>query len=323
MSNDNAHPWKKFLLKSGVPLEIATYNTFLNNEITSSGEYYYPRMNDKQQEVTRSIDFLFEYSIPLDGYKDMLHVSIPVECKYKNPNSRWIFMQEFSDNNQHFGDRYNKIIVLEEIFKEKLLNGIKNNDIAEAKSCIKGTEFFEDKKPTDEFIINAISQIEYSIPNIISDSLASFQIPYYFSSPMNEKHRKIIIPTIITTAELYIYKKDLNLKKIEDSTKIDEIADPEKFLLLQKSNSHDLISYANNVYKQLEQMELVNNNIYKSCFYHFPQNDPKFSPLDKYNLSYMSQIYPSFIYIVNFQYLDSFIKKIKKNIKLFLDKKRR
>lgn len=115
MSDDSQKKKKlsfsKQILKSGIPLEMATYDSLVSalDSDWIIPEYRFSTLNEDNIVIDRSIDFVCSAPSNRDGLDpNGKQIYYLLECKYTNPaDSTWLFMRDKTiPDNDTFGDWY-------------------------------------------------------------------------------------------------------------------------------------------------------------------------------------------------------------------------
>lgn len=234
--------FKTAVLRSGIPLEKTISQALYPLDICDIGEYFYERDNKLfsiDSISTTHFQLRFHTETDPDDVKFFqFNINFLIECKYKEPNHRWVFASY-----QHPKDLIPGRIMFDTIFLDTLLqhklnrNGYVLNEDNPGYCNIThqiaygeildsgiplvntGAEIIEnDKKPNGAIIREALSQISYGVASHTVD-----EIKNYLEMDCDLIDLGVLIyPVIVTTADLFLIKKYQNIDKIKASKKVEE-----------------------------------------------------------------------------------------------------
>ena len=229
----NKKDWKNLLLSSGIPLEYSIKNIFEKFGIYRSSEFSYIKRNKYGQDTTFSVDRHASKLLHSNIYIDFF-----VECKYRHDNVKWIFTP--SKYEIFFGPEFRDIFIILDHYNKKLkINSEEMNKFSGFYDlCGKGIEILP-KSSNPQGIEEGIYQLKYCIVHKIVDSL-KHQINKWLGS---KEHCFILVPILVTTAQLWRMKEGIALEKIKESKDIEEICEKKDILLLHEEPNDALVSY--------------------------------------------------------------------------------
>ncbi len=237
--------WKNSLLKSGLPLEHLVSELLYELDIYVSGEYSYMRSNEAGIETEFSVDLsAFEFI----GKRDFEWATINylIECKYTSPGIVWLFAPLTN----------NEVGILDIVHVNQDLT-TKNVDITALNEwedqyvfCTKGIEL-QSKNVNPNTISRGLNQIRYAVPQYMA------RINDSQSKAFHEEELRIefLCPILVTTADIRILKRNLNIDDYLNSKDIDEISERVEILIHSKPKGPHLYQYTNQIIKNL-----FNNN---------------------------------------------------------------
>jgi hypothetical protein len=221
--------WKEHLLSSGVPLEYSIIRIFEELGINNPAEYRYERKTETGVSQVFSVDVkATKYDLGRSLYIDCL-----VECKYRHDETNWVFMPR--DYEEFFGPGFADLFVtLDKCCVERQLDrSILQKFESTYPLCSKGVELLP-KDANPKAIEQAIQQLRYAVVSraieCIDDQL--------FRPPDMTIPIWVIIPIIVTTADLWRLKVGTTVDDVRNAKDIDTVADHLDVLVLLQDPDH-------------------------------------------------------------------------------------
>ena len=231
-----SNKWKDHLLKSSIPLEYEVKKFLDSKGCVTDFEYSY--IKDDENRIPTE----FSYDIDASYIKSPHFIDLMIECKYRHRGTHWVFIPEeyggpdeiyqnaFMHPNDHF-------------CKYKFpFSGL--FPIEFAPLCSKGIEITS-KDFNPKSINQAIAQLSYAFPERIADGMLH-QIEELSLSGFVFYH----IPIIVTTANLFRLRSDVDIRTIEKATDLSEIADEHNSLVIKNKIGIQLRHHNQRVLKQ-------------------------------------------------------------------------
>jgi hypothetical protein len=214
--------WKSALLSSGVPLEHEAARVLVEKKCAVQGEYRYSRP-DSGELKDFSIDLAATYYYNRPRSDLLAPLELLVECKYRHRNTKWLFIP---DPNKDFGPigagypiRY--VDAFSRIHTKKVAIWEFTNRLP---VCIKGIEANEETGiVTDSELRHAIAQLQYALPSLVNKGIefnSGEYTPFGFA------------PIILTTAELFVARRNFSIQKLERAEHLSDLAVPVPYLLV-------------------------------------------------------------------------------------------
>lgn len=228
--------WKEHFLSSGIPLEYSVAEVFHGLTRRQPKEFSYERQDE--QGVTRvfSVDV---HSTNLNIDRRSLRVETLVECNHRHDGTKWVFTP---DDYDFFGASFSELFVtLDECCADRRLNMSFLDDVSGSYPlCTKGIELLRDNS-NPKAIQEAVQQLRYGVTaraiDAINHQITLVNHPIGIGDPTPIF---IILPIIVTTAELWRLKPGTT---VDDVRKADEITDVatshDTVVLLQKPDNLD------------------------------------------------------------------------------------
>ncbi|MEP7319942.1 MAG: hypothetical protein ABI921_14400, partial [Panacibacter sp.] len=184
--------WKSKLLSSGLPLEFDAAKILVEKQLAVSYDYSYRRLDDIENKEF-SVDLHADSFFPLDDNLPIQQtVDFLIECKYRTPNKKWIFLPEILDNNNHtFSTPLKLVDEFSKFSFESRLGAFLEYDL-----CMKGIEISLDSKDAHEVGIKHGSlQLLYAMPVLLHN-----KIHFALRDIFDEAYPFYIIPILVTNA---------------------------------------------------------------------------------------------------------------------------
>ncbi len=231
--------WKDYLLKSGLPLEYEVREILDARKCQTHFEQSYLRPDENNIINAFSYDIGSAY-IPELNYFDML-----IECKYRDPSTNWIFLPDYTTA---LGELTSTSFVhVNDHFTQEYKHPFRFNEIPSiAPVCSKGIEITTDGQ-NPKSISQAVAQLSYAMAETIVEGMTA-----QISAEKTGITEQIFyhIPIIVTTANLYRLKENINIDTIRKTDKLEDISTKEDYLILKTPNGKDLQRHSLNVFTE-------------------------------------------------------------------------
>lgn len=279
--------WKDFLLSSGLPLEHDVKQILEKHNIIRPIEYRYERHNENGVPVVFSTDIYGTHITDQNIFLELL-----IECKYRHNSVQWIFTpSKYYPIIDKFSDVF---ITLDELSDEKRINESKINSAADRYDlCSKGVEILNDKF-NPKSIKQCVQQLKFAVVNVTADALRDqVDRAYGESNPIF-----VIVPIIVTTAQLWRIKPELSMEDILEAKELEEVAVKKDILILQDEPDNELIRYTQKKFEE-----------------HFTQEqkielDAQMKNGFEFYVRTFSQNHPSMFVVINYDRFESSIKNL-------------
>jgi hypothetical protein len=219
--------WKETILRSGLPLEYEIKTYLSEKGCISNYEFSYIRKNDT------SVERAFSYDLDASLTRDPHFVKFMIECKYRHPNTKWIFLpSEYAGPDDVYSIDFMHPM---DLFCEEYSSCLQDPYYPEfAPLCSKGVEIF-DNETNNKTLDQATSQIAYAFADQIAESIEN-QTKKLMVSEIIFYH----VPMIVTTAELHMLKPGTKISQIMQASTLSDVADEFDALVLQYSPNIEL-----------------------------------------------------------------------------------
>jgi hypothetical protein len=225
MSNKPTKSWKDLLLSSGVPLEHSIEELLKKLNLLQVSEYKYVRPNETGVPTVFSVDI---HATDIDTDRDVW-LDLFVECKYRHPGTRWAFCPE--QYQPFFGPTFHDTFIT----LDCLTNGrefsakVLAEYAAKFQLCERGIELLP-AESNPKTLRQGIEQLRYAAIDKSVDVL-SHQASYRTSGTEIDP-AYLIIPVLVTTAELWRIRDDATIASIQEADDLPDVA-----------TRHDVIVY--------------------------------------------------------------------------------
>jgi len=215
--------WKDHLLSSGVPLEYSVAQVYESLGISSPSEFQYERVNADGVSQVFSVDL----GVTDADHNRDLQVENLVECKYRHDGTNWIFtprQYERSYGGAAFGDLF---VALDAFCPERKINVSALNKFHEHYPlCGKGIELLPDDA-NPKTIEQAVQQLRYAVVAKAIENISYLSIPW-----SDQVTLVVIVPIIVTTAQLWRLKVGVTIEEIRKAEELSEVADHHDIVVL-------------------------------------------------------------------------------------------
>lgn len=248
-STKSSHKWKDKLLSSSVPLEFECANFFRSEGFSIGPEYSYSRTSETGTTKEFSVDFLAtHYPIFEDDNDLRATLEVPVECKYRTRNKRWLFLSEPKDEFSVFAhgtrviDEFSAFTMEHEATRE--LN--RRTPVA-----YKGVEINLDTGDVhDADLKHGIHQLKYALPTLIAAHITD---SIHYTPEDNQP--LFLFPLLVTTASLWILNPGTSIKDCEDADSLEELSSKVPYLALRTGLGREFQKHVADAFIDFKEIE--------------------------------------------------------------------
>lgn len=287
--------WKDNLLSSSLPLEFNVAKILVSKGFSVDSDFTYAR-NDSGIVKDFSVDIEARACAPFtDPNKIDASLTLLVECKYRSPNVKWLFMP---DSNIADFSPFTLGCTIRKIdeFSSYIIDGKKTEEFDEDfPICYKGTEIdFGNQSVHDNELKHGIAQLQYALPRLFTNNVL-----FSLSSHAEDNVPFFFCPILLTTAELLLTKESASINEFEKLSSIDEITNKVPCLLIYSNYGPDFETHCSKEcndlakLKEYDVIKTLESNIRKSKY-------------KKYDFDYPSAIGKSLASAERFQLLHNF-----------------
>lgn len=307
--------WKDRLLSSSIPLEYEAAKVLSKSNFAINFDYSYIRLDNKLEKE-------FSIDIKAGGYYPFninssikIEVDLLIECKYRNPNVSWLFIEDVNiDEFSNFSSK-GVIKMIDEFSEYTIENGDFN--LSNLKTCLKGIEInTQNGEVHDTGINHGINQLTYCLPSLLKQHLFGSLVGH-----LEDNHPYIICPILVTTADLRVLNQKFSIENLTKSESLEDISEEVPYLKFYSDVYPSFKEHCRNTFKNLLESDTDSRYEY---FQELRKND-----LDSLNLSklenfisdprsFLTDIQNSFsndlfreTLICNFKYFPALLKEIR------------
>lgn len=220
--------WKAALFSSGILLELEASRQLVARGFSVSSDIRFSRP---------------EYAIPSESAIDVHAVAFPpfsrtekisakvellVECCYENPASAWVFMPDVNKAKVPPMASGNAIRVIDYFSPYYIRPDAMDAFDQDFAFCRKGVQIDpESESITQAKLDAAVNRLQHAMPGILSENTlfyltvdGSMNVPFFFC------------PVLLTNLPLYVLKKELDTKKIQNATDYSDISFQAPYVIL-------------------------------------------------------------------------------------------
>lgn len=290
---------KTELLKSGLPLEsmiaesINSLSSKLSNPLINHGEYFFQR---QESEFPNSIDFLVTHDLDIKDC-DFVQIAFLLECKYRTRGTGWYFtpnplkdsgLESFVEN------FFSKGKCNRRTFPSSIspLNDKTMSIVG------KGIEIYSNGERNEKSINEAIHQLMFATSSLLAraffkeESLLGLMRKKGIDIKGRSMH-SLLCPITVTTSDLH-FLKDVNIEKVEQSKKLEDISKVERIVVYSAKPPLYVERY-------------IKETVAKDIIARFLSEVPT-SAMKNYLTEY-SVFFPSRFYIVNYKSVEDLLEK--------------
>ena len=288
--------WKDYLLSSGLPLEQSVIQDLEQLGMEGLREFKYERKNEVGIQTIFSVD-VYAPQIYHDLSRQQLWLDVLCECKYRHDNTKWIFTPHafgrwpLASSRDVFAcvDKMTGPKVVDTSYFSKLTDNFK--------LCKKGIEIYENDI-NSKTIEQCISQLRYAVTQKFLDSLIH-QVDKLLGpiSPIF-----IILPIIVTTAELWRMNSGVKIKDIRAAEGIEDVGEKLTSLIVFEPPDNLYMRYSKDMFEQ----ELTKSQKMKI--------DKRLNKIENHGYEFykntVSYQQPSFFFVINYEHFPVIMKEI-------------
>jgi hypothetical protein len=234
--------WKDALLKTSLPLEYLVAKKLTDLKFGIHGEYHYLRPNEQGIQTEFSVDIWAVKHLSQKERGIWAGLNYLIECKYCHTGIKWLFAPHTKADTERLFER-GIVHALDglctrQIFDKRPLWKLTN----QFPMCFKGVELLP-RDATAQNIERGRSQLRYGTPRLAIHLLESQMMMFNDQDLLIE----FICPILVTTADIFVLNKGLDLKDFQNANKITDIAYEVPALILTNPYSHLFTSYAETI----------------------------------------------------------------------------
>ncbi len=247
--NDMNNKWKDRLLSSSVPLEYEVAKILTKEKFFVDYDFAYQRF-DEREEKEFSIDIRATGYYPFNDPSNIdIEVDILVECKYRNPDVKWAFLQILNpddDTSILTGEPVKFIDDFSEVRFKKTWNVLEISN-----GSNKGIEINTiNGEVHDTGIHHGINQLIYSLPIVLSRAIKNS-----LESHLDDVFPYAFCPILVTTAELRLLNFDFSIDSVKNAESLENMSDEVPYLVYHTDLYPSFTKHCENVFKNIPDEE--------------------------------------------------------------------
>ena len=332
MNREELQDFKKYLLKSGIPLEASVSKKIQKLGLVDRGEYFYER-NDE----IRSVDILaletvgvLDYSVLTGKAREWIHLDFLIECKYhEEKDMKWVFVpfsryiEEPNPSSWRRDETANIFIdfALEKILTRDGYSKRGRRDYEEIHDKILSDYFPKDLAIVDKGIeiykggydrntlSTALYQLLFGAGRLVAETVEDLSswgslcipTPSGIKIPWPTEIARFISLIVVTTSELYVVNQDTTIEDIKGSKSLEEIAQKVKAVIYEQPKNLELVNFIRKAF-------IFEDRMLKSGFFskediklsidHFCRTQPRVLII---NYAHFDEIFPTLLSEVSSQ----------------------
>lgn len=216
--------WKKALQSSNILLEYEASKILSSAGFSVNSDYLYSyRDRDTGNTKESSVDIHAEAALPFGGQAGDLEsgIDLIVECAHRPSGADWLFIPEPEETVKPEEGMGRAIRAMDQFSSYVVEQSAAVSFDLDMPVCRKGFEMDrETGDVSEESFRNELEKLRFVLPRILTDNVLFFLI-----APPEKNVPFIIFPVLLTTADLYILKKDATAERIEEASEFREVAD--------------------------------------------------------------------------------------------------
>lgn len=226
--------WKDNLLSSSLPLEYEIASILVEEGFAVESDYMYSR-TDSGVVKEFSVDIHATGYPPFNDPNTIwAEVHLLVECKHRSPDVGWLFLPEPNEPDLSPITLGYTLRSIDEFCVRKLRQEPATQFDAQRAFAFKGTEIRGNGKVYDQELVHGIEQLRYGLPRLLTDTTV-----FNMGSDPDEHHPFILCPILVTTAPLLLSAEDISITKVQESSRIEELASAVPYLVLHSDYGPD------------------------------------------------------------------------------------
>jgi hypothetical protein len=227
---------KEGLLKSGLPLEsmiaedIDSLSAKLPHPLINMGEHSFGR---RDAALPGSVDFLVTYDLDIENC-DFLQIAFLIESKYRTRGTRWYFIPSpLKDSGMEFF--VENFVSKGKCSRKTFPMRVPPLNDTTIPISGKGTEIYSNGEVNQKSISEALHQLMFAASSLLTRAFLGEKdlLKAMHSRGINIEGRSfhsLICPMIVTNSD-FCTLEGVNIERIEQSTKPDDIAKSEKIVV--------------------------------------------------------------------------------------------
>ncbi|MFA5253591.1 MAG: hypothetical protein WC367_02840 [Methanoregula sp.] len=263
--------WKNKLLSSSLPLEFEVGKILKSKKFCFSYDYLYSRDKYSPDNGSDNLSDVYnDFSVDLhawdlapfgdldDDTETTAWLELLIECKYAQPNKKWLFLPDLTVEKQFVINSGNYLNIIDTFSKKFAKYKATESFDKSGPFCYKGTEIDTNTGICSEYPIRkGVSQLQYALPRLINEYIEMRCEDDMPGNPL------FYCPILVTTADLMVLNRGVTIKKVTSSTDLKDIAKSIPYLFLYSDCGPDFQKHCAKQCEELEQFEWPNLDDYR------------------------------------------------------------
>lgn len=214
--------WKNALLKSGLPLESAAARALVRRDFAVTNEYIFSRSDlGVSKDFSIDIEATKYFSVDTGAAEQIIgQLHLLVECKYRAPNTRWVFAADPNVGGFSPITLGGTIRTFDQISSVELPGNCMVPFDRNLNFTFRGIEYGHSSEGYDAEIRRGLTQLQYGLPRLLCELI----LHRLYNHPEDRKDPFFFAPILLTTAEIFVLKRNISPDKIREAESIEQVA---------------------------------------------------------------------------------------------------
>ena len=246
--------WKNKLLSSSVPLEYEIAKILASNGFFIDADFPFTR-NDGNEKKYCSVDIRASAYPPFyDDNEIKAEMDLLIECKYRNPETKWLFLPDVN-RPEYSNITLGRTIQVYYQFSPYHIKTDSTHIEERYPLSYKAIEIkTKDGDVYDSEIKHGISQLRYALPYLVKRHI---ETNLYSHGEDNVPF--FICPIMLTTAELILAHKKISINNVKNLSSFEKIGKKVPYIILYSENSDDFINHCTDIFSPLSKLKNNDN----------------------------------------------------------------
>ncbi|QTA80605.1 Uncharacterized protein dnl_29150 [Desulfonema limicola] len=307
--------WKDALLLSSMPLEFETGRFLVDQGFAVNSDFRYT-WKDFEIINDSAIDIYAKANISSSELiNKYLQIELLIDCKHRSPDTVGLFLPDINLPGHSFTSG-NTIRMIDQFSPYVIDPDTKTGFESDLLLCYKGMEIDLETGDINDLIYKkGLSKLQNALPRLFSENIMTF-----LAGPPEENIPFLFCPILLTTAPLYVMKKNISLEEIRSASEVKEVGIEVPFLVMRSDISPGFKSICIKESSCLKEIVRTDNamsiEMRKARYYNSLFNLP-FTIIDAFNSAeyfYLNTFFTQFI-VCNNKEFPLFINSLKQTAK--------
>ncbi|GBC60537.1 hypothetical protein DENIS_1494 [Desulfonema ishimotonii] len=305
--------WKDALLFSGMPLEFEAARLLISEGFNVNADFRYT-WSDADALSNSGTDLHAKTDIPFsESGPPLSQMEILVDCKHRDPRAVGLFLPDLNPSGASPVSPGNTVRVIDQFSPCVVSSDALVSFEMGMPVCYKGMEVNTDTGEVDESLFKqSLWQLQSPLPRLMTENIFLF-----LTGPVENNIPFLFCPVLLTTAPLFVMRKETALSQIENADQIEDVAVRTPYLIMSSGLSPDFKSTCVEESKQLRTLLRTDKamaiEMKKARYYNSHFNLP-FTIIDALNASeyyYLNHFFTQF-FICSHTAFPEFVRVLKK-----------